>query len=149
MSEKFYLAGRYGRREEIADYAAQLGNVVSEWLYGDKDTYAESAARDLSNLDRATTLVVFTELPVEYANAGGLGGCHVEFGYALGQGKRVVVIGPRCPIFHYLSVVEHYDTWEEFMDHEEVPRPVIICVPDERFDGFVEALAMALANLDT
>jgi hypothetical protein len=30
------------------------------------------------------------------------GGRHVEFGLALAQGKRVIIVGPRENVFHYL-----------------------------------------------
>jgi hypothetical protein len=39
------------------------------------------------------------------------GGRHVEFGYALGIRKRVILVGPRQHVFHCLPEVEHYPSW--------------------------------------
>lgn len=43
---------------------------------------------------------------------------HVEFGYALALEKRMVIIGLRENIFHTHPMVEHYHTFEEFLEHE-------------------------------
>jgi hypothetical protein len=42
---------------------------------------------------------------------GGKGGRHVEYGLALGLGKRLIICGPRENIFHTLPQVEHYPDW--------------------------------------
>lgn len=43
------------------------------------------------------------------------GGRHIEFGMALGLGKRLTIIGPRETVFHHLDEVEHFDTVEAFL----------------------------------
>ena len=45
------------------------------------------------------------------------GGRHVEFGMAIAAQKRIVVIGPRENIFHWLPMIEQFDTFDAFMDH--------------------------------
>ena len=47
----------------------------------------------------ADAVIVFTEMPNSVLATGG---SHVEFGLALAQGKRVIVVGPRENVFHYL-----------------------------------------------
>jgi len=47
----------------------------------------------------ADAVIVFTEIPNAVLATGG---SHVEFGLALAQGKRVIVVGPRENVFHYL-----------------------------------------------
>lgn len=45
------------------------------------------------------------------------GGRHVEFGLAIAWEKRIVVIGPRENIFHWLPMVEHYPNFDTFIEH--------------------------------
>jgi hypothetical protein len=47
----------------------------------------------------ADAVIIFTEIPNATPATGGR---HVEFGLALAQGKRVIVVGPRENVFHYL-----------------------------------------------
>ena len=123
-----YLASRYPRRPELAVYRAELEaaghTVVSRWIDGDDEPvehpeggYTEAAGRiargDLDDLDRADVLISFTEEPkiVPYLEAAARGGRHVEFGYAVAQGKQLIVIGPWENVFHTLIEVGTFDRW--------------------------------------
>ena len=113
---RFYIAGRFSRRDEFNRYADQLrswGHVVdARWLvedhewYGEMDDDAIEAARafatdDLEDVARADVVLVFTEPP----NPGGRnrGGRHVEFGIALGLSKDIVIVGEPENVFHNLT----------------------------------------------
>ena len=60
----------------------------------------------------AHMLVAFTEQP---RSGNSRGGRHVELGIAIGSRKRIAVVGPRENIFCWLPVIEHYETWDEFL----------------------------------
>ena len=77
--------------------------------------YTETALIDLEDIDNADTIVFFAEDPLVGTPRGGR---HVEFGYAISAGKRLVVIGGAENIFHYLPQVKHYPTFQAFLDSE-------------------------------
>lgn len=126
MSDVIYLAARYSRNDEmrgVRDVLEVLGyRVTSRWidhhggqqlesaatavLNSDPASVAHFGAHDLEDLDAADTVISFTS-----ADGGGKGGRHIEFGYALARGKRMIVCGPRENIFHTLPQIEHYPTW--------------------------------------
>lgn len=141
---KIYLAARYSRREELAEYRSELEtlghNVQARWLDGkhqlsdagtpigdqgehlvegvdDGSTNVENAKLrqkfaqdDWEDVNAAALVISFTEPPRSKANRGGR---HVEFGIALANKARVIVVGHRENIFHWLPVVEFFDTWPE------------------------------------
>lgn len=122
---KVYLAGRYPRRDELREYAKLFEaagiQVTSRWLQenealssqmGDhtEDFYKQTAQIDLEDVYDADVVVFFSEDPkVPHVR----GGRHVEFGYALGMGKGIAVIGPKENVFHYIEGVKHFTTVEE------------------------------------
>jgi hypothetical protein len=132
---RVYLSARFGRAEEVfqrGQELIQLGyDVTSRWYHADADEskltpadWARIAADDLADIERADVLVAFTE-PLRndaeqlYANGAWLnaqtrGGRHVETGWALAKGLRVVVIGPRENAFHHLPQVEQFDSWDAY-----------------------------------
>lgn len=136
-SLNIYLAGRYGRRSEMMDYASDLtdkGHIVtSRWLDGAHENdetarayeaggnpvgAAQFALDDVNDVLRASVVISFTEVPRPTSNVvdawrASRGGRHVEFGMALALHKRVIVVGPRENVFHLLPEVEHYSTWPE------------------------------------
>jgi nucleoside 2-deoxyribosyltransferase len=57
------------------------------------------ARQDCEDLMAADAVIIFTEIPNTILATGGR---HVEFGLALAQGKRVIIVGPRENVFHYL-----------------------------------------------
>jgi nucleoside 2-deoxyribosyltransferase len=115
---KIYLAAPFGDREKmeaIADRLKALGHtVVARWVYGGEDglTRSEIAILDLDDVDAADTIVSFT-FPRGTLFFGG--GRHVEFGYALAKGKRLVVIGHRENVFHHFPGVEVYPSVEDWL----------------------------------
>lgn len=117
---KVYLAAPYAARDTAKDYAAELARVgftvTSSWLeekheINDGTTGAATdltdaqvavhAAKDLADIDVSDLLVAITAkaLGVE----GGSGGRHVETGYAIAKGKRVLVVGEPENVFHRLG----------------------------------------------
>jgi nucleoside 2-deoxyribosyltransferase len=123
-----YIAGRYGRRVELTAYASELErtsskhHITSRWLLGTHEAhdtrYTQEQARgwaldDLEDLLASDTLIAFTE---ESGSPYGRGGRHVEFGYALALGKRIIVIGPAENIFCCLPNMYRYETFEEFLN---------------------------------
>lgn len=112
---KIYLAARYSRHPEMQSYAAQLGElghtIVSRWILGDHDLRAKGesdsfqwmqvwANEDLDDLSRSQLAIFFTE--GENPPGRARGGRHVEYGYAMAHAKRILVVGPRENVFHYL-----------------------------------------------
>lgn len=112
-----YLAGRYGRREELADVARKLRDrgidVQADWLSGAHDDTPDSqaAALDLADVDECHVLIAFTELPGVDGRARG--GRHFEAGYAHALGKPVIVIGPAENVFYSLAF-ERFESLSEF-----------------------------------
>lgn len=124
-----YLAGRYGRRCELAGYAQDLRDaghlVTSRWLLGkhemldEKPSHDEAmrfALEDIQDLEAADVLAAFTESP-GYQVGRGSGGRHVEFGYALAKCMEVCVIGHRENVFCHLPSVHHFNSFLDFMRH--------------------------------
>ena len=115
-----YIAARYGRLEEGRETAAVFRRngftVTASWLEGgdeslySEDQYPDTAQQDLDDILRAEYFVFLSEEP---ENPHGRGGRHVEYGYALANGKRLIGIGPRENIFHHLPHVAFTDTAEE------------------------------------
>lgn len=121
-----YLAARYSRHEEmrgVRDVLQAIGYAVtaqwidchggkyltsftSEVLNRDPAYCSRTAQADLADLHAADTVISFTSV-----DSGGKGGRHIEFGYALALGKRMILVGPRENVFHTLPQVEHYSDW--------------------------------------
>lgn len=122
--ETVYLAARYSRHAELEGYARTLralGFTVSSRWHGGGHGFDEQAGmtdeqaqrfaeEDYEDLSAASILVAFTDGP----NATGRwrGARHVEFGIALAQGSRLLLVGPRENVFHWLPVVWRFDKWE-------------------------------------
>lgn len=110
-----YLAAPWRRRGELVEYAYQarmrgLG-VTSKWLYSTlDDQLADAAAKqcardDLADIDEAHLLVAFTDgEPVR-------GGYQFETGYAYARGMKIIVVGPREHVFHWLTRVTVVPDW--------------------------------------
>lgn len=96
---------------EVAEFLERHGHkVTSAWIdqdIPDSDTptpyhAARLACSDLDEIDAADTVIVFTEAP---DSGFARGGRHVETGYALCAGKRLVRVGPWENIFHHLCSI--------------------------------------------
>lgn len=127
--ERIYLAGRFSRKNELAEYASELENryghiVTSRWLTGAHDASSEReltdydlglfAVEDLDDIRDATMFVLFTESPDAGYTSGGR---MVELGYALSAYDEIaiVIIGPNENVFTRLAL-ERFDTWDEFIE---------------------------------
>ena len=82
----------------------------------------ETSLIDLEDIDAADMMVFFSEDPLVGTPRGGR---HVEFGYALAKGKRIVVIGGPENIFHYLPQIVHYPTVQSFLEAEEISNELV------------------------
>jgi hypothetical protein len=129
---KVYLAARYSRKKEIKSLVPVLLEhnieVTSRWLEETGSDTAhlheftpkfcrQTAYIDLEDIDKADTFVFFSEDPTIGIPRGGR---HTEFGYALGTGKRLIVIGGEENIFHYLPQVVHYPDLNSFLEGERI-----------------------------
>jgi len=128
---KFYIAARFSRRTDAHALSRRLiglGHiVVSRWAKPDSDHVlpvglSECAAdaqrrrfamEDLEDVQACDCLVALMEPD---ARNNSRGGRHVEFGYAMGLGKSIVVIGNRETIFHHLDAVWHYENVNQFVE---------------------------------
>ena len=146
---KIYLASRYSRRKELCAYRdrlEELGHVVtSRWLNGSHQiadngkpigesgealvegdaggNSSEAAAmrlafakEDVLDVMDSDLVISFTEPPKSTASRGGR---HVEFGLAIGVGKRVWVVGYRENVFHWLSDVKFYASFDDAFEAVE------------------------------
>lgn len=143
---KVYLAARYALAPKMQGYVAHLERlghtITSRWhsrarsasiqaLDADSSPLADKsnhAHENIHDIDICDTFIQFTEGPEYVAPGNDRGGRHFEFGYAYHssvyggyQGKeapeRIIIIGPRENVFHWLEKVEQFDTWEAFIDH--------------------------------
>jgi hypothetical protein len=118
MGLSFYMAAGFDTRDLMRERRAQLQamghRVTSRWIdetepIGPASEAAEhSGNKDLEDIDRAWQFLLFTESPST------TGGYHVEFGYALAQGKMLVVIGPYTNIFQRQAMYQ-FNTWNDFL----------------------------------
>lgn len=139
---KIYLAARYSRNAEmrgVRDVLVALGfevtsrwidqhggnlleSVVAEKLNANPAGCAHYARIDLEDLEAADMVISFTS-----ADGGGKGGRHIEFGYAIGRGKPVLICGPRENVFHTLAGVQCFPDWPHMLAHlAECPIQVVL-----------------------
>ena len=116
---------------QISDDGKPLGEQGEKLVEGDEGSQSEKAAAlrakfaqdDVNDVMNADCIINFTEPPRSSASRGGR---HVEFGILLGvellrqrhcpsdpPTRRLIVVGHRENIFHWLPCVEFYPTWEE------------------------------------
>ena len=129
---KVYLAAQYPRRNEMRQVAKliQANNidVTSRWLLEtdalDSTLHQDNVIKNLglglqdrSDIDAADTLVLFAEDPSIGFKRGTR---HVEFGYAMGKGKRLIVISGPENVFQYFPEVVHYASLGDFLDAEGI-----------------------------
>lgn len=107
-----YIAAPFKRKREAQEVAAQLAELgvkaTSRWhsTHPSTDDPAELAIQAKEDLDDVDQADVFMLLNYKGWVMEGQGGKHVETGYALARGKRVVLVGKRWNVFHYLPQVE-------------------------------------------
>lgn len=130
----FYLAARFGRRDELNKYRADLeghGHIVtSRWLtqrqkldlrvhnYTSEERL-NFALQDYEDVMRASRFIAFTENPSEEETVPGgkRGGRHVELGLALAAHKIIYVVGFRENVFCHLPSIQFYETFEKLMEN--------------------------------
>jgi nucleoside 2-deoxyribosyltransferase len=112
---KIYIAAPYPARDAAIKLMERLevsGHVVtSRWLRERDEMDAAAAQKDLEDVDAADVLLFVHD--EGWANKG-TGGRHVEFGYALARGKRIVMIGPIANVFHCLDDIVRYEDLATF-----------------------------------
>ncbi len=127
---KIYIAARFSRRHEANELAhhlkAQGHTITSRWVLPEVDhvlpvgisaqaedlerrRYAMEDCEDVLACDWMISLM-------EEPRSNTRGGRHIEFGMALGLGKRLTIIGPRETVFHHLDQVEHFETTQDFLE---------------------------------
>jgi nucleoside 2-deoxyribosyltransferase len=118
---RVYLAGAWGRREEILRVANRLRHVgveiTSNWLTeeagmqsGSKERFLrERAYIDLQDVDRADALVRFADISRTRQVPRALisGARMFEMGYAKAKGKTLIVVGGKQHVFDRLAEVIH------------------------------------------
>jgi hypothetical protein len=113
---RIYLAARYSRMSDLLVYLPELEGlgheVTSRWVRGAHDEIGamRAAQEDRSDLLCSDSIISFTEKP---DSPYGRGGRHVEYGIGLALGKRLIVVGYRENVFHYLPEIEFFETWSE------------------------------------
>lgn len=142
-----YLAGPYSSRDVLREYRSELirigYKVRARWLDGghevatnpqveadaDPSERARWAHEDLEDVRACHLLVAFTSAAV--GGGGVSGGRHVETGYALGQHKKVLLVGEPENVFHWLPGVTRVPDWHEALielsaclvaEHRDAPR---------------------------
>ena len=114
---KVYLAASFNdqaRIRGVRDVLLPYVEVTSSWLdeppiqafeQGREDWELRARGNeDYLDIARSDAVVVFTTEP------SSTGGLHLETGLALGMGKRVILVGPRGNVFHYMNSIEQVDT---------------------------------------
>jgi hypothetical protein len=122
---KIYLAATYTKQpimQQIARRLISLGHIVtSSWIHGTIDShYRLEAEKDVHDIYEADTLIFFTDLnhiffPDKLIHQT-RGGRHTELGLALGLQKRIILVGDRENIFHYLPKIEQVNTIDEMLE---------------------------------
>lgn len=123
--KRFYLTTSYARRADMVKAAEDLGAlggiVTATWIGGshelkDGDTSrnAELAVEGVADIDRADTFIAFVDRACAWPTRGGQ---HVEFGIALMLTKRLLLVGHRVNVFHWLPEVLHFQTWQECLNY--------------------------------
>lgn len=112
---KIYLATLYAEKRVMQAWRDVLQHeghlVTSRWIDGghDLDMNAETDAQrmqfaeeDLEDLENADCILMWNPPQL---HGKGRGGRHTEFGYAIARGKRLIIVGERENVFHYLGEV--------------------------------------------
>ena len=119
---KIYLAARYQRKDEMAAWGNVLKRfgheVTSTWIYGGEEglTRPQIARLDLNDVARAEAVMSFTETAGAAVSRGGR---HVEFGYGLALGLKMIIIGEKENVFHELDGIEICPTLDDWIAQQE------------------------------
>lgn len=107
-----YLAHTYGMRAYLRERVVPLveaagHSVTSAWIWDDTRgpggdmSRDQAAAADLADLEKASTFLMFTAFTSR--------GKHIELGYAVRAGKRIILVGEdqTSSVFYYLPNIRH------------------------------------------
>lgn len=129
---RFYLAGRYQRRAELAEKAAGLSLLtgwesVGRWLtqHDGSIPRQQCAQEDVEDLLKANIFILMTEIPYD-PDTISTGGRHFEHGLVymanllrVGEGMepaRIIRIGhPDEKVFDQLPGQEYFTDWASFI----------------------------------
>lgn len=125
---KIYLASGFSHRyilQEEAEHLRLLGHeITSSWIWlegrpsredpGFQAFAEEIAARNVSELTQSGWVIVDAN-GIRPSNNGGV---HFELGWAIGAGRRAVLIGPRGNTFHWFHGIERHEDWKSFYRSE-------------------------------
>jgi hypothetical protein len=112
------VTGRWLNGSHQIDNAGKpIGDHGEKLVEGDSGESGEQAdalrahfvKEDCEDVYMAECVISFTEPP--RSALGNRGGRHVEFGMAVAWGKRLIVVGHRENLFHYLPRVEFHSNW--------------------------------------
>jgi hypothetical protein len=111
LGDTVYVAARFERQEEARIVAQQLEangyHHRCRWLYArgsaliDPQVSELWARLDLNDIDACDVYLLLSDEVL------GRGGKDFEGGYAFAKRKRLVVVGPRAHVFHYLPGVRY------------------------------------------
>lgn len=121
---RWYMAASFGRQEELRGYRQTLldagEEVQARWVTSEQhdmdrdkvtdEGIAQYAIEDLEDITKSDGIISFTE--GQHAR----GGRHAEFGIGLALNKRMILVGPREHVFHYLPSIEIYSDFDAFME---------------------------------
>ena len=127
---KVYLASRYSRRPEMAEYAGRLQalgfSIVSEWVFGNRSILdSPGEAKKFVTADRQD--ILHSDLIINFAEPKEVdyprGSRHWEAGAAYERGKVLYVVGRfgtalECA-FHNLEGIVIFENWEALYPHLE------------------------------
>jgi len=137
---KIYLAAALRFKERVAEFARQIPSphvVTSRWLYehpcpedpcpedpDEKEKFLrETALMDLADIREADVIVRFSDIEVisQYVKLVprdlATGARHFEVGYALAQGKPVIVVGGCQNVFDHLPNILHLKDGEALLQY--------------------------------
>jgi nucleoside 2-deoxyribosyltransferase len=119
MSIKIYIAAPFVKQHEAREKANELISmgftVTSRWVDEDvlaaaganHEYYAQCANIDIEDINAAQYFLLLAD------HDSRTGGKHFETGYAYATGKKLMIVGRRENVFHYLPQLVFAQTWEE------------------------------------
>lgn len=119
MTTKYYLAAKYGRKDEMKAISEEMKTLFPDWectatwTQGSEEgkTAKQIASMDLMDVGRADTFILFTYKRGSKQSGGGR---FVEFGYALAKGLKCFIIGEYENVFTHHPTVTVYPTLAHF-----------------------------------
>ncbi len=110
-----YVAASFEQVDHVRDLRARLSDYVditSTWC--DEPPMVNNDPRnepremrtrgneDYLDIQRSDMVAILTDVPSTS------GGFHTELGIALALDKRLLLVGPRLNVFHFMNKIEHY-----------------------------------------